>query len=197
MDYLIHNLADAHLHTLADPTCLSADERAVAARRGGHYLLTRSLLRHELARRLGCTPSGIHFRYSAQGKPECEGIHFNISHSGDCFAMAFDGAPVGIDVERIRPRARIEALAARFMCPEQLAAFRARGCPQEEFYTCWCAAEALVKQAAGSIWQAAEHPFILEHGCIRLLDSEQASSTSLLTFTPMPGYCAAVCCGTK
>ncbi len=194
MDYLIYNLADAHLRSMADPACLSTEERSMAEKRGERYVLTRSLLRHELARRLGGSPGGIRFRHSEHGKPECEGIHFNISHSGECFAMAFDTAPIGIDVERIRPRARLDALAARIMCPEQLAAFRVRGCRLEEFYTCWCAAEALVKQAAGSIWQATQHPFLCEQGRIRLVDEQKASSTTIHGFTPMPGYCAAVCC---
>ncbi len=192
MDYLIYNLADAHLQPLANAEHLSDEERATAQKRGKRYVLTRSLLRRELARRLGGSPAGIRIHLSEQGKPECEGIHFNISHSGDCFAMAFDADPIGIDVERIRPRTRMEALAARIMCPEQLAAFRERGCPMEEFYTCWCTAEALVKQAAGSIWQAARHPFLCEYGRIRLLSQEEPPALNIRTFCPMPGYMGAV-----
>ncbi len=185
MDYLIFNLADAHLQSAADASLLSADERCVAEKRGARYVLTRCLLRQELARRLGGSPQHIRFRYGEQGKPECEGLHFNISHSGDCFAMAFDAAPIGIDVERVRPRARLEALAARIMCPAQLAAFRERGCPLDEFYCCWCAAEALVKQAGGSIWQAAEHPFTCQHGRLFLPEDDKRA---LLPLSPAPGY---------
>ncbi len=190
MDYLIYNLADSHLPRLADVTLLSEAEREAAATRGERYVLTRCLLRHELARRLGGTPQSIRFRIGAQGKPECEGIHFNISHSGDCFAMVFDREnPVGIDVERMRPRARLEALAARIMNAEQLAAFRARGCKEAEFYSCWCAAEALVKQAGCSIWQAQQFPWHYEAGRIRLAED---CGLALRLFTPMPGYAGAV-----
>ncbi len=191
MDYLICNLADAHLRPLADSSLLSEEERAAAATRGERYVLTRCLLRRELARRLGCPAQDIRFRLGEHGKPECEGtpLHFNISHSGDCFAMAFDAAPIGIDVERERPRARLEALAARIMSPAQLAAFRERGCERAEFFACWCAAEALVKQAGSSIWLATEHPFLYEHGRIRLPES---SPLQLRLFSPMPGYCGAV-----
>ncbi len=191
MDYLIHNLTDTHLSALADASLLSEKERAVAQKCGERYVLTRSLLRRELARRLNREPQDIRFRYSEQGKPACEGIHFNISHSGDCFAMAFDACPIGIDVERIRPRTRMEALARRIMSPEQLAAYCERGCPIDEFYACWCTAEALVKQAAGSIWQAKDAPFLYEHGHIRLLD-ESAPARKVQLFTPMPGYQGAV-----
>ncbi len=205
MDYLIYNLTDAHLAPLADQALLSAEERVLAARRGERYVLTRCLLRRELARRLACEPGDIRFRLSEHGKPECESagkagtsIHFNISHSGDCFAMAFDTAPIGIDVEHIRPRARLDALAAHIMYPAQLAAFRQRGCPVDEFYACWCAAEALVKQAAGSIWQAAQHPFRYEQGHIYPEQEEpeepkaKASAPTVRLFTPMPGYQGAV-----
>ncbi len=191
MDYLIYNLAAPHLHTLADATLLSEGERATAVARGERYILTRSLLRRELARRLGCSPQELQFRTGEHGKPECAGspIHFNISHSGDCFAMAFDHNPIGIDVERIRPHRHIEALARRIMCPEQLAAFCERGCPLEEFYACWCAAEALVKQAGSSIWQAKDRPFLYEQGYFRLTS---APVLALTPFSPMPGYAGAI-----
>ncbi len=189
MDYLIFNLADPHLHALADAHLLSADEHEASKKRGARYILTRSLLRKELARRLGCSPQGIQLHYTPQGKPECEGIHFNLSHSGDCLAMAFDATPVGIDVERVRPRARLSALATRIMCPAQLAAFCERGCPQDEFYACWCAAEALVKQQGGSIWQAQEYPFFWQQGHICL---PEGTPTTVKSFLPAPGYVGAV-----
>ncbi len=189
MDYLIYNLAEAALHAQADASLLSQEERATAEKRGPRYLLTRCLLRRELARRLDTHPQDIRLRYGEHGKPECEGIEFNLSHSGDCLAIAFDAFPIGIDVELVRPRPRLNALAARIMSPEQYADFCARGCPAEEFYACWCAAEALVKQAGESVWQARTHPFRYEHGRIRLL-TEDASAIRL--FSPAPGYRGAV-----
>ncbi len=193
MDYLVYNMADTHLQPLADAGLLSAEERALAARRGGHYILIRSLLRCELARRLGCSPQDIRFRIGEHGKPECEGggIHFNLSHSGDCLAMAFDDTPIGIDVERMRPRPRMEQLAQRIMSPAQFAAFRERGCAAEEFFACWCAAEALIKQVGGSIWQAGEYPFRYEQGRICVAAGRDKVSAVRL-FTPQPGYMGAI-----
>ncbi len=193
MDYLIYNLAAPHVQAQADATLLSADERALAARRGKLYVLARSLLRRELARRLGCAPQSIHLHYNETGKPLHPDIYFNLSHSGDCLALVFDhAAAVGIDVERIRPRHRLEGLAARIMSPVQLAAFRERACPVNEFYACWCAAEALVKRAGTSIWQAAEQPFIYENGRIRAL---RDNMPQLQLFSPAPGYQGAVAYG--
>ncbi len=193
MDYLLCNLAEEVLQGLADARLLSADERAAAEKRGARYVLTRCLLRRELARRLGGAPQDIRLRYGEHGKPECDGIEFNLSHSGDWLALAFDGKPVGIDIERMRPHRRLNALAARIMAPAQLAAFRERGCPAEEFHACWCTAEALVKQAGASIWQATDYPFVYENGRIRLPASGgQAPAPCVRLFTPAPGYQGAV-----
>ncbi len=195
MDYLIYNLADASLLSLADASLLPEPLRAEASGRGTRYLLTRCLLYSELARRLGCAPQDIRLHREAMGKPVCEGIEVNISHSGDCFAMVFDRAPVGIDVEHIRPRRHLAPLAARIMAPPQLAAFRRRGCLTEEFYACWCAAEALVKQAGASIWQASSFPFTYARGSICLPPpNEGVASTSVQLFSPAPGYQGAVAC---
>ncbi len=189
MDYLAYKLSDPALQELADPALLSGDERAAAEKRGARYVLARCLLRRELARRLGVAPQDIRFHYGEKGKPACAGIEFNLSHSGDWLALAFDRRPVGIDIERVRPRPRLDALAERIMCPAPLAAIRERGCPKDEFYACWCAAEALVKQAGASIWQAADFPFAYAGGCLRPL---RAGMPALLPFTPAAGYAGAV-----
>ncbi len=193
MDYLIYNLAAPHVQARANAALLSADEREAAEQRGERYVLIRSLLRRELARRLGCTPQSLHLHYNETGKPLHPDIHFNISHSGDCLAMAFDhAAAVGIDVERMRPRARLEKLAARIMSPAQLTAFCERESPTDEFYACWCAAEALVKHAGTSIWRATEQPFLYENGHIRPL---RRGMPKLQLFCPAPGYQGAVAYG--
>ncbi len=191
MDYLIYNLADTQVQALADATLLSDEERRTAERRGEGYILTRSLLRRELARRLDCSPQDIRLRLGEHGKPECAdaALHFNLSHSGDYLALAFDAAPIGIDVERMRPLPRLEALAARIMPAGQLAAFRSRACPPEEFFACWCAAEALVKQAGVSIWQAAQYPYRYEKERIRLPEDERRA---VRLFRPAPGYMGAI-----
>ena len=35
------------------------------------------------------------------GKPECEGVYFNLSHSGDMVLCAISDAPVGCDIEKV------------------------------------------------------------------------------------------------
>lgn len=187
MDFLIYNIP-AIPPDAVDWELLPADERETALKRGGHYALIRTLLRRELARRTGNKGRDIVFTYSEHGKPEYAGQPFNLSHSGDCLCLAFHQSAIGVDVERIRPR-RFESLASRFMCPEQAAAFASRGCPQDEFYACWCAAEALVKQAGDTMWHALRYPFLYYPGRIRCL-FDHAPLVHL--FTPLPGYSGAV-----
>ena len=187
MDYLIFQLSDLSPEKIST-AALSQEELAEASRRGANYAITRALLRQELARRCRTTPESIVFEYGSHGKPQCNLQHFNISHSGDCLCMAFHGADVGVDVERIRTR-DFEALGKRFMCPEQYASFCSRGCPEDEFFACWTAAEALVKHAGDTMWNARQYPFIYRRGRMECL---YENAPHLHLFTPLPGYAGAI-----
>lgn len=186
MDYLIYRLSA--LDFTPNLGLLPPAEQAEAARRGNRYAIIRQLLRQELARRTGLSPAEMAFTYSPHGKPEFPPQPFNISHSGDCLCLAFHHRSIGVDVERMRPR-RFHQLAGRFMCPEQLEGFLTRGCPELEFYTCWCAAEALVKHAGDTIWNAPRYPFRYNRGHIECLYD---LAPCVKTFSPMPGYVGAV-----
>lgn len=192
MDFLVYNLAELPPAT-ADLALLPPDEAAAATQRGGAYALIRTLLRQELSRRTGTPPQEITFHYGAHGKPEYAPQPFNLSHSGDCLCLAFHHSAVGVDVERICPR-NYESLAARFMSPEQLQTFIHRGCPQDEFYACWCAAEALVKQAGDTMWNARAYPFLYRHGYI---ECQFSPCPQVSLFTPMPGYSGAIAYSTE
>lgn len=187
MDYLIYNLAEIS-SSVAEPDLLPPDEQAMAARRGPRFALIRTLLRRELARRTGISAHDINFEYGEHGKPECATQSFNISHSGDCLCLAFHHRAIGVDVEQIRAR-NYQTLAARFMAAEQYDAFCTRGCRQDEFFACWCAAEALVKHAGDTMWNARNYPFIYAQGRIHCTFD---NSPEVQLFTPMPGYCGAV-----
>ena len=187
MDYQVYSLAELS-SCVPDTSLLPAEEQRVAAQRGEQYARIRSLLRQELRRRTGIPAQEITITYNQHGKPECNAQPFNLSHSGDCLCMAFHHTAIGVDVERIRPR-RFESLAARFMAPEQLGGFLSRECPPDEFYVCWCAAEALVKQAGDTMWNARQYPFVYHSGRIHCLFD---GAPAVMLFTPMPGYQGAV-----
>ena len=187
MDYLVYNIA-ALPESLADTSLFPPEEQEQAVLRGKRYALIRTLVRQELSRRCGRPAQEIRFSYGPQGKPEYAVQPFNLSHSADCLCLAFHHRPVGVDVEKLRPRA-FSRLAERFMCPEQLCGFLERGCQQDEFYACWCAAEALVKHAGDTMWHALDYPFTYSHGRIIC---QFSPAPAIHLFTPMPGYCGAV-----
>ncbi|MBR5894314.1 MAG: 4'-phosphopantetheinyl transferase superfamily protein [Akkermansia sp.] len=190
MDYLCYNLS-AIAASADDIRLLDAGEQEAYKRRGATFLKVRSLLKRELARRLNCAPETIRLEHSPHGKPYLPGnpVHFNLSHSGDLLCIAFDRSPVGIDIQQLRPRSATPALARRIMCPQQFDEWIQRGKSIDDFFVCWCAAESLVKQAATTIWQALDYPFLYRNGHIVPL-FEQAPQTRL--FTPSDGYFGAV-----
>lgn len=190
MDYLCYRLSELPPDT-ADLSLLPKEEQELCTKRGRNYLLSRCLLRQELARRLNIAPQLIRLEYSRHGKPNLPGhpLHFNLSHSADLLSIAFHQAPVGIDVQELRPRTVSDRLAERIMYPEQLRMWKQRGRSPEEFFTCWCIAEALVKHAASTIWQAKDYPFLVYENNIKMLFD---NAPALRVFHPAPGYLGAV-----
>ena len=75
------------------------------------------------------------------GKPNMEGVSFNLSHGGIYAAAAFGAAPVGIDVEGGREPSR--RIAARFH-PEEKAWYEQAG--EDMFYRLWTAKESVMKR---------------------------------------------------
>lgn len=188
MHYLIYDLREDYAPLLT-PEHLDATERAAYAARGEKYLVMRTILRRELARRSGRQPEEILFTYGENGKPEFSPLHFNISHSGDKLALAFHDMAVGIDIELMRPRTQMRNVARRIMCPEQWEEWNAGGCSTEEFYNCWCVTEALVKMDGTGILHSGDHPFLLKGGDVRLLND---SGVQVELITPSVGYAGAV-----
>ena len=187
MDYLICQLSDLPAD-FSEPAGLPEAEQQAAIRKGKIYTKCRHVLMRELSRRTGIPANSISFTYSEHGKPEFPAQPFNISHSGDCLCLAFHHRPIGVDIERIRPRS-FESLACRFMCDEQLQDFLNQGLPEDVFFICWCTAEALVKHAGDTMWHARQYPFIYRHGRIECLFP---NAPEVRLFTPMPGYQGAV-----
>ncbi|MBR2127046.1 MAG: 4'-phosphopantetheinyl transferase superfamily protein [Akkermansia sp.] len=190
MDYLCYRLSELPPHA-ADLNLLPPVEQQQYAQRPYSSLVARCLLRQELARRLHRTLSDIELTTNAHGKPSLlhNELHFNLSHSGDLLCMAFHHAPVGVDIQQLRPRTATQRLAERMMCRQQLSRWLDGGADVGEFFACWCAAEALVKHAGATVWQAREFPFLYRHGRIEPLFT---GAPVVKLFSPAAGYCGAV-----
>ena len=134
---------------------LSADERDRARRfhfdiHRYRFTAGRGMLRDLLGRYTSREPREIEFYYETNGKPglrDC-GLHFNVSHSEDRAAFTFTRvAPVGADVERVRPLPELMQIAERFFSPLEFQALSAL--PEAErtpaFFRCWTRKEAIIK----------------------------------------------------
>ncbi|WP_051377943.1 4'-phosphopantetheinyl transferase family protein [Derxia gummosa] len=128
------------------------------------FLVARAALRRLLGERLGCDPRAIGFVTGAHGKPALHpatlsgagavalppsgasgGLHFNVSHSGARALVALSTAgEVGVDVERIAPRASLGRLAAHAFHPDERAAC-GEGADVAAFFAIWAGKEAVVK----------------------------------------------------
>lgn len=129
---------------------LSEDERKRAAtfvrdepRR--RFIVARGRLRERLGKHLGLAPIDVAFHYGPNGKPEVEGIHFNVAHTGDLALLAIADAQVGVDVERIRPMRDAQGLARRWFRAEEVERIDAAHDPLTEFFRTWTMKEAALK----------------------------------------------------
>jgi 4'-phosphopantetheinyl transferase len=97
--------------------------------------------------------AAVAFTYGLKGKPALAGptgsvdLQFSVSHSSDLAAYALTaGAPVGVDVERLRA-VDLEMVAERTFSRRECAALR--GLPGElrptGFFNCWTRKEAYIK----------------------------------------------------
>ena len=80
------------------------------------------------------------------GKPcfkDCPERHFNLSHSGQFALCALSDAPVGADLEVIRPRR--ENLPAYTFKGEDYQRYLALGGDWPAFYTLWTEVESMIK----------------------------------------------------
>jgi 4'-phosphopantetheinyl transferase len=149
------DVSDAVLDDLF--TVLSADERSRASRfvferdRRAH-IAAHGLLRYLLSDYTALPPAGLRFMEGPRGKPalaeDAEGLEFNLSHTAGfaCFGIT-RGAPIGVDVERIRPLDDLDTLARHNFAPSEVEELEtlAGDCRVTGFFNCWTRKEAYVK----------------------------------------------------
>jgi len=105
------------------------------------FLAARRLLRELLAAQLGCPPAAVPIFTGPDGKPRLAygNIEFSLSHRDRWCAVALStGAPVGVDIEPIRPLPGMDAVVAEFFPSVARTAFAAAAPGQEEivFFRC-------------------------------------------------------------
>lgn len=127
---------------------------------------------------------------TAEGKPWFPArpeLCFNLSHSAGLALCGAGDCPLGVDVERVRPRRK--GLAGHVFSPEELAWFTRRGGDWGSFYTLWTLKEARVKCTGTGLRQA---PRTI---AVPLLAPGESGTMDGLTFRAYAGegWRAAVC----
>lgn len=75
--------------------------------------------------------------------PQHPDLHFNVSHSGGLSLCGAGFAPLGVDIEEVRPR---RSGLARYICsPAEYAWYEELGGDWESLYTIWTLKEARIK----------------------------------------------------
>ena len=107
----------------------------------------RSILRSVLAARLGRPELSLQFILGEHGKPSLQEttLEFNLSHAGDYAMIAIsDGRPVGVDIERMRPKVNITRLLHRI-------GETALPTTEAELWSRWTQREARTKAIGGQL----------------------------------------------
>lgn len=120
----------------------------LTAASGGESETAHKLLSDVLGEKYGISQPQL--SYGPQGKPFLPGgPHFSISHSRGQVALAVSDAPLGLDVEVVRPF--LEKLPQRIFSPQELRWFQARFSTQVDFFTLWTLKESYYKYTGTGI----------------------------------------------
>ncbi|HEY0504400.1 MAG TPA: 4'-phosphopantetheinyl transferase superfamily protein [Lysobacter sp.] len=163
------------------------------------------LARAWLAGELALAPEALPLARDARGRPRLGGTlsqwDCNWSHSGDGLLIALGhGVQVGIDLERLRHRARALGLAQRYFTAPELAWLHAApssAVRDHRFLRLWCAKEALLKaHGHGISFGLHRLRFAADGDALRLAECDPALGTAsdwqLQELQPAPDYLGAL-----
>lgn len=127
--------------------------------------------------------------------PDFPEVHFNVSHAGEYALCALSDAPVGCDVERIRPLS--PHLPERVLSPEELASLTAQpeGTERETlFFRFWTLKESYLKAVGcGITVELASVSFDLSGDAPLLARPPFPGQAFFREYADLPGYRCALC----
>ena len=160
------------------------------------WIVARGQLRKLLGERIGTDPRDVRLEADANGKPCVPGgVQFNMAHSHELAVVALtDDREVGVDVERLRPLADRDELAAEVFSSDERDALVA--VPQERrdaaFLAAWTRKESYLKARGIGLRLAPAEIAVSITGPARLVSAPDAERWSLRAFVPAPGYVGAL-----
>ena len=158
-----HHVPAALVPALA--AMLTPDERAAADRYAGaaareRAVVSRATLRLLLAQYLGRAPQDLDIAVDPHGKPfvrdsDTTGrpLAFNLSHAGGLLLFGASRAPIGVDIELVRPIPRLDAFVRTALGARERAVHAELPADRrvDHAYRVWVGKEALVKRSGEGI----------------------------------------------
>lgn len=119
-------------------------------------------------------------------------LHFNLAHSDSLALLAVrQDAPVGVDVEPVRPLPEAMLIACRWFSAPEIRWIAASDDRDRAFLRCWVCREAFLKATGEGLGRPLDS-FAL-HPCG---DTLRLDGAALVECTPLAGHVAAVACET-
>lgn len=123
------------------------------AYQGDRFLINRVNLRLILAKYLSINPQEVVFNYTNKGKPSLNfnihphKIYFNLSHKNNYTVYGIAQHNLGIDLEKIDYKVKIESITQRFFCPQEYQYLKQlkEQDKYEYFFRLWTIKEAYLK----------------------------------------------------
>lgn len=125
------------------------------------YILSHGVLRLTLANLVDVSSTQIQYAKTDYGKPVLNHapvwVGFNLSHSGDYFAIVTSPLEVGVDIEVIRNVRDVEGIAKRVFTQDEQALIDAVSTEEKmgQFFRLWVRKEAVLKAAGAGLSLAA------------------------------------------
>jgi 4'-phosphopantetheinyl transferase len=160
-----------------------------------HALIGRGVLRSLLSRFLDIAPSEILVQPGPNGKPQVEGVSFNVAHSGDIILIAVARTGLlGVDVERINPTTPVLDIAGRYFAPTEIALITdapSAEAQQTAFFRLWSRKEAIIKADGRGL--SVELSSFAADDFTTVPDTAEQNQTFRVHSLPIgPGYAAAL-----
>ena len=158
------------------------------------YLAAHALARLALGDTVDADPAVLVFDRTCRcglphGRPRLDGAGpaFSLTHAGELVGVAVHEAPVGLDVERLRPLHDLAAMAAHACSPAETVADVAA------FFRLWTRKEALLKATGAGLSTPMSDITLGAHGVTAWTGAgAPAGPVWLRDLTPAPGHPAAV-----
>ena len=153
--------------------------------------LGAGILLQKILPRFGASPDNIYF--GADGKPQTDGICFNLSHSGDYVICATAGKQVGCDIEVIKKAPR--NVAERFFCRQEIVYLNSchKELQDQEFFRIWTMKESYMKMT-GEGMRLPLNQFAILIGTDKIsVQRDGATADCTIWEYAMPGYKISVC----